>query len=71
MENKDSLLVYSLAYPNAKQYHQQYYYKDSSLEISCLMHVSESEEGPSAHKLLTHLGRLTQVWVYIGKHPKQ
>ena len=37
----------------------------------CLMQTYESEEGPSAHKSLTHLGRLTQVWVYIGKHPKQ
>ena len=35
------------------------------------MQTSESEEGPSAHKLLVHLGKLTQVWVYIGKHPKQ
>ena len=37
----------------------------------CLMKTSESEEGPSAHKSLAHLGKLTQVWVYIGKHPKQ
>ena len=37
----------------------------------CLMKTSESEEGPSSHKSLTHLGKLTQVWVYIGKHPKQ
>ena len=34
------------------------------------MQTSESEEGPSAHKSLTHLGKLTQVWVYIGNHPK-
>ena len=31
----------------------------------------ESEEGPSAHKSLAHLRKLTQAWVYIGKHPKQ
>ena len=37
----------------------------------CLMKTSESEEDHKAHKSLTHLGRLTQVWVYIGKHPKQ
>ena len=35
------------------------------------MKTSESEEDHKAHKSLTHLGRLTQVWVYIGKHPKQ
>ena len=35
------------------------------------MQTSEGEEGPSAHKSLKHLGKLTQVWVYIGKHPKQ
>ena len=34
------------------------------------MQTSESE-GPSAHKSLTQLGKLTQVWVYTGKHPKQ
>ena len=33
--------------------------------------TSESEESPSAHKSLAQLGRLTRVWVYIGKHPKQ
>ena len=38
----------------------------------CLMQTSESEEGRSAHESLTHLGKITQVWVYIiGKHPKQ
>ena len=36
-----------------------------------LMQTSESEEGPSAHKSLKHLGKLTQAWLYIGKHPKQ
>ena len=35
------------------------------------MQISEIEEGLSAHKSLTHLGKLTQVWVYIEKHPKQ
>ena len=35
------------------------------------MQTSESEEGPSAHKSLTHLEKLTQVWLYTGKHPKQ
>ena len=35
------------------------------------MQISVTEEDPSAHKSLTHLGKLTQVWVYIGKHPKQ
>ena len=35
------------------------------------MKTSESEEDHKAHKSLTHLGRLTQVWVYKGKHPKQ
>ena len=35
------------------------------------MQTSESEEGPSAHNSLTYLGKPTQVWVYIGKHPKQ
>ena len=35
------------------------------------MQTSESEESPSAHKSLTNLGKLTQFWVYIGKHPKQ
>ena len=35
------------------------------------MQTSESEEGPSAHESLTHLGRLMQTWVYIRKHPKQ
>ena len=29
------------------------------------------EEGPSTHKPLTHLQKITQVWVYIRKHPKQ
>ena len=33
------------------------------------MQTSESEGGPSPHKSLTHLGKLTKVWV--GKHPKQ
>ena len=37
----------------------------------CLMQTSESDEGPSAHKSQTHLGKITQVWVYIGKYPKQ
>ena len=36
----------------------------------CLMETSASEEGPSAHKSLTHLGKLTQVLVYIGKKSK-
>ena len=35
------------------------------------MQTSESEEHPSAHNSLTHLGKPTQVWVYIGKHLKQ
>ena len=35
------------------------------------MQTSESEEGPRAHELLTHLGKLTQAWVCIGKYPKQ
>ena len=36
------------------------------------MQMSESEEGPSAHESLTHLGKLTQVWVYIWENiPKQ
>ena len=35
------------------------------------METSESEEDPGTHKSLTHLGKLTQVWVYIGKYPKQ
>ena len=35
------------------------------------MQTSENEEGPSAHKSLTRLGKLTQVWVYIRKHSKQ
>ena len=35
------------------------------------MQLSQSEESASAHKSLTNLGKLTQVWVYIGKHPKQ
>ena len=34
------------------------------------MQTSESEARPSTHKLLIHLGKLTQVSVYIGKHPK-
>ena len=33
----------------------------------CLIETSESEEGLSAHESLTYLGKLTQVWVYIGK----
>ena len=37
----------------------------------CLMQTSENEEGPSADNSLTHFGKPTQVWVYIGKHPKQ
>ena len=32
----------------------------------CLIQTSETEEGPGAHKSLTHLGKLTQVWVYVG-----
>ena len=32
---------------------------------------TENEEAISAHNSLTHLGKPTQVWVYIGKHPKQ
>ena len=35
------------------------------------MQTSESEEDPSADKSLTHLGKLTQVWVYIGNLPEQ
>ena len=35
------------------------------------MQTSDSEEGPSAPKALSHLEKLTQVWVYVGKHPKQ
>ena len=35
------------------------------------MQISESEEGPGAHKSLIHLGKLIQVWVYIGKNQKQ
>ena len=35
------------------------------------MQISESEEGPAAHKSLIHLGKLIQVWVYIGKNQKQ
>ena len=35
------------------------------------MQTSEIEEGPSANISLTHLGKLTQVWVYTGKYPKQ
>ena len=35
------------------------------------MQTPESEEGPSAHNSLTYLGKPTQVWVSIGKHPKQ
>ena len=38
-----------------------------------LFHVqtSDIEKGPKAHKSLTHVRKLTQVWVYVGKHPKQ
>ena len=32
------------------------------------MQISESEEGPSIHKSLTYLGKLTQVWIYIEKN---
>ena len=36
------------------------------------MQTFESEEGLSAHKSLTYLGKLTQVRVCIGKkNPKQ
>ena len=35
------------------------------------MSTSENEEGPSAHKSLAHLEKLTQVWICIGKNPKQ
>ena len=31
------------------------------------MKTSESEEGSSAHNRMIHLGKPTQVWVYIGK----
>ena len=31
--------------------------------------ILQSEEGPGAHESLTHLGKLTQVWVY-RKNPK-
>ena len=34
------------------------------------MQTFESE-GPSAHTSLTHLGKLSQVWVYIRRNPKQ
>ena len=37
----------------------------------CLMQTSDSEEGPSAHKSLTHLGKLIQFWVFIKKDTKQ
>ena len=40
-------------------------------KMLCLMQTSESDEGPSAHKSQTHLGKITQVWIYIGKYPKQ
>ena len=33
------------------------------------MQTSGSEEGPSAHNTLTHLGKPTQIWIHIGKHP--
>ena len=33
------------------------------------MQTSGSEEGPSAHNALTHLGKPTQICVYLGKHP--
>ena len=33
------------------------------------MQTSGSEEGPSAHNTLASLGKPTQAWVYIGKHP--
>ena len=36
----------------------------------CLMQTSDSEEGLSAHKSLTHLGKLIQVWVFIEKRCK-
>ena len=36
----------------------------------CIMQTSDSEEGPSAHKSLTHLGKLIQVWVFIEKRCK-
>ena len=36
----------------------------------CLMQKSESEKCPSTHNSLTHIGKPTQVWVYIGKHPR-
>ena len=31
------------------------------------METFEIEEGPNAYLSLTQLGKLTQVWVYIGK----
>ena len=71
MGGKSYLLVHSLGYPNVKQQPQQYQYEECSLKMLFLMQTSESGEGPSAHKLLTHLGKLTQAWVYIEKHPKQ
>ena len=36
------------------------------LKMLCLIQTSETEEGPGAHKSLTHLGKLTQVWIYVG-----
>ena len=37
----------------------------------CVMQTSDREEGPRADKSLTHLGKLIQVCIYIGKNPKQ
>ena len=71
MEDNDNLWVYSLGYPDAKKRHQQYQCEDCKLKMLCLMQTSENEEGPSADNSLTHFGKPTQVWVYIGKHPKQ
>ena len=36
----------------------------------CFMQTSESEESPKClYVSLTHLVKLTQTWVYIGKKP--
>ena len=37
----------------------------------CVMQTSDREEGPRADKSQTHLGKLIQVCIYIGKNPKQ
>ena len=37
----------------------------TSQKMLCFMQTSESEEGPSAHKSLTYLGKLTQVMMMM------